>query len=103
RRRARLVLLELELPDVLCARGVRRATKPGREPSDVAKIVTLRLFGEPALGHIVDQALAQRADRANLDKLIHRSTPQVKEPKGSACGSPRSIRCGDRWAALPRG
>src|SRR3546814_16577336 len=73
------------------------------EPSDIAKIITLRLLREAAHGHVVDQALAQRADRANLDKLVHRSTPQVKEPKGSACGSPRSIRCGDRWAALHRG
>src|SRR3546814_3843500 len=50
RRHARLVLLELELPDILGARGVGRATQPGREPSDVAKIVTLRLRGEPAQG-----------------------------------------------------
>src|SRR3546814_16943575 len=63
-----------------------------REPSDIAKIITLRLLREAAHGHVVDQALAQRADRANLDKLVHRSTPQVKEPKGTACGSQRSIR-----------
>jgi hypothetical protein len=43
----RLVLLELELPDVLCALGVGRATQPGRKPSDVAKIVTLSLRGDP--------------------------------------------------------
>src|SRR3546814_7363513 len=79
----------------LGARGVGRAPEPGREPSDIAKIITLRLLREAAHGHVVDQALAQRADRANLDKLVHRSTPQVKEPKGSACGSPRSIRCGE--------
>src|SRR3546814_7999964 len=77
---------------ILGARGVGRAPEPGREPSDIAKIITLRLLREAAHGHVVDQALAQRADRANLDKLVHRSTPQVKEPKGSACGSPRSIR-----------
>src|SRR3546814_495962 len=81
---ARLLLLDLELPDILGARGVGRAPEPGREPSDIAKIITLRLLREAAHGHVVDQALAQRADRANLDKLVHRSTPQVKEPKGSA-------------------
>jgi hypothetical protein len=27
---------------------------------------------------IVDQPLAQRADRADGDKLVHRSTPQVE-------------------------
>ena len=103
RRHASLVLLELELPDILGARGVGRATQPGREPSDVAKIVTLRLRGEPAQGHIVDQSLAQRADRANLDKLVHRSTPQLKESKGSASDRRRSIRRGVRRAALHRG
>src|SRR3546814_1803066 len=80
---ARLLLLDLELPDILGARGVGRAPEPGREPSDIAKIITLRLLREAAHGHVVDQALAQRADRANLDKLVHRSTPQVKEPKRS--------------------
>ena len=90
------------IPDILCARGVGRATQPRREPSDVAKIVTLRLRGEPAQGHIVDQALAQRADRANLDKLVHRSTPQVKESKVSASGSSRSIRPRARGADLHR-
>src|SRR3546814_14835850 len=88
RRHARLVLLELELPDILGARGVGRATQPGREPSDVAKIVTLRLRGEPAQGHVVHQSLAQRADRANLDKLVPRSTPQLKEI-GRASGRER--------------
>jgi hypothetical protein len=103
RRDARLLLIDLELPDILGARSVGRASEPGREPSDVAQIITLRLLREAAHGHVVDQPLAQRADRANLDKLVHRSTPQVKEPKGSACGSPRSIRRGDHWAALHRG
>jgi hypothetical protein len=88
RRDARLLLLDLELPDILGARGVGRTPQPGREPSDVAQIVTLRLLREAAHGHVVDQPLAQRADRANLDKLVHRSTPQLKESKGSACGSP---------------
>src|SRR3546814_19912010 len=83
--------LELELPDILGARGVGRATQPGREPSDVAQIVTLRLRGEPAQGHVVHQSLAQRADRANLDKPVHRSTPQLQESTGSASDRRRSI------------
>jgi hypothetical protein len=102
RRDARLLLLDLEPPNVLGACGVRRASEPGREPPHIAKIITLRLLREAAHGHVVDQALAQRADRANLDKLVHRSTPQLKESKGSACCSPRSIRRRARWAALYR-
>src|SRR3546814_17353328 len=81
---ARLLLLDLELPDILGARGVGRAPEPGREPSDIAKIIALSLLREAAHGHVVDQALAQRADRATLGKLVHRSTPQAKEPKRSA-------------------
>src|SRR3546814_6161723 len=79
RRYARLVLLELELPDILGGRGMGRAPQPGREPPDVAQIVTLRLARKPAHGHVVDQPLAQWADRANLDKLIHRLTPQDRK------------------------
>lgn len=59
-------------------RGVWRAPQPGREPPDVADIVALRLAREPAHGHIVDQPLTQRADRASKNKLVHRSTPQVE-------------------------
>src|SRR3546814_4235480 len=82
------------------SRGVGRATQPGREPSDVAKIVTLRLRGEPAQGHVVHQSLAQRADRANLDKLVHRSTPQLKESRGSASDRRRSIRSEEHTSEL---
>src|SRR3546814_16543614 len=85
------------------SRGVGRATQPGREPSDVAKIVTLRLRGEPAQGHVVHQSLAPRAARANLDKLVHRSTPKLKESRGSASDRRRSIRRGVRRAALHQG
>ena len=59
--------------------GVGRATQPRCEPSDIAQVVALRLVAEMAHGHIVDQPLAQRADRANRGKLVHRSTPQVEE------------------------
>src|SRR3546814_9823790 len=74
RRYARLVLLELALPDILGGRGMGRAPQPGREPPDVAQTVTPRLARKPALGHVVDQPLAQWADRDYLDKLIHCST-----------------------------
>src|SRR3546814_8663825 len=46
-RNARLLLIDLELADLLRTRGVRRAPEPGREPSDVAQIITLRLRPEP--------------------------------------------------------
>src|SRR3546814_4670003 len=69
---ARLLLLDLELPDILGARGVGRAPEPGREPSDIAKIITLRLLREAAHGHVVDQALAQRADRAKIGRASGR-------------------------------
>lgn len=84
RRDACLLLFDLELPDILGARGVGRAPEQAREPPDVAKIITLRLLRAAPHGHIVDQALAHRADRANLDKLVHRSNPQVEERKESA-------------------
>src|SRR3546814_8708601 len=48
---ARLLLLDLELPDILGARGVGRAPEPGREPSDIAKIITLRLLRERSEEH----------------------------------------------------
>jgi hypothetical protein len=39
-----LLLLDLELPDIVGARGVGRAPEPGGEPSEVAQIITLRSF-----------------------------------------------------------
>src|SRR3546814_4719681 len=52
-RNARLLLIDLELADLLRTRGVRRAPEPGREPSDVAQIITLRLRPEPPHRHVV--------------------------------------------------
>src|SRR3546814_14724160 len=75
---------------------------PGREPPDVAQIITLRLARKPAHGHVVQQALAQRADRTNLYKLIHRSTPQLKEPKGSAYGRSEERRVGKECVSTCR-
>src|SRR3546814_17954424 len=84
RRYARLVLLELELPDILGGRGMGRAPQPGRAPPDVAQIVTLRLARKPAHGHVVDQPLAHCAERANMDKHITRSSLTTKESNSSA-------------------
>jgi hypothetical protein len=37
---------------------------------------------EPAHGHIVDHALAQRADRGSADDLVHYSAPSwLKKPE----------------------
>ena len=43
RRNAGALLLDLEPPDILGGRGVRRAPQPGRKPPDVAQVVALRL------------------------------------------------------------
>src|SRR3546814_18186578 len=94
RRYARLVLLELELPDILGGRGMGRAPQPGREPPDVAQIVTLRLARQPAHGHVVAQPLAQSADRAHLDKLIHRSPSTSKVSTTPPTCQPRSNNTG---------
>lgn len=40
-------------------------SKPGREPAEVPDVLALGLLGEPAHGHVVDQALAKWADRAD--------------------------------------
>jgi hypothetical protein len=84
RRNARPLLFDLEAAKVLGHSRVGRATQPRCEPSDIAQVVALRLVVEVAHGHIVDQPLAQRTDRANRGKLVHRSTPQLKKSKGSA-------------------
>jgi hypothetical protein len=57
------------------------------EPPDIAHIIALRLAAEVPHVHVVDQALAQRAEGrggGNRNKLVHRSTPWLKEPKCSA-------------------
>ena len=84
RRNAGFLLFDLEAADILGGRGVGRAPQPGREPPDIAQIVALRLRAEPAHGHILDQPLAQRADGRNRYKIVHLSTPRLKEPEWSA-------------------
>ena len=55
-------------------------------------VVALRHLAEPAHGHVVDQALAKRADGTNHNELVHRSTPLLKEPRRSDHCSYCSIR-----------
>ena len=62
-RNAGLALLDLEPAQVVRGRRIGRSSEERGEPSDVADVVALRLPREPAHGHVVDQPLAQRADR----------------------------------------
>ena len=61
-RHAGLALLDLEPAQILRRRGIGRAPEEGREAPDIADVVALRLAAEMPHVHIVDQALAQRAD-----------------------------------------
>ena len=62
-RNAGLALGDLEPADVLGRRRVGRSPQEGREAPDVADVVALRRHREVAHVHVVDQPLAQRADR----------------------------------------
>src|SRR6516164_5180115 len=54
--------LQLEAAKILARRRIRRLAEEGRKLPHVANVVPLRVFAEPARGHVVDQALTQRAD-----------------------------------------
>ncbi|MDR6114498.1 hypothetical protein QE360_001467 [Sphingomonas sp. SORGH_AS789] len=58
RRDIQFALLDLEAPDVLRRRGVRRAPQERREPADIADVVALRLAAEALYLHLVDETLA---------------------------------------------
>lgn len=90
-RNARVLLLDLEAAEILGGRGMARAPESGCGPADVAEVVALRLGAEPPHGHVVDQSLAKRADRADRNKFVHRSTPLLREPTCSDRYSDRSI------------
>ena len=62
--RADLMLGEMQLisTKVLARGGIRRTAEKGREVPHVPDVVPLGVFGEPTRRHIVDHALAQRAD-----------------------------------------
>ena len=85
RRHAGLALLDLEPAHVIGRRRVRRAPQERGEASDVANVVVLCRSREPAHVHVVDQTLAQWADRSGANGLVHRSAPSwLKKPKCSA-------------------
>ncbi len=58
---AEFLLGDLEAAQVVTGRGIGRSPQEGSQPPDVADVVALRRPGEPAQGHVVDQALTQRA------------------------------------------
>jgi hypothetical protein len=60
---ASLALLDLEAVQILRRGRVGCAPQKRGEAPDVADVVALRLGREPAHIHVVDQSLAQRADR----------------------------------------
>src|SRR5204863_518338 len=83
-RHAGLALLDLEAAQVLRGGRVGPAPEEGGEAADVADVVALGLVREPAQAHVIDQALAQGADRAGGEKIVHRGAPRMKEPRCSA-------------------
>ena len=54
--------MQLISAKVLARGRVRRTAEEGREVPDVPDVVLLHLLLEPARRHVVDHALAQRAD-----------------------------------------
>lgn len=54
--------VQLELPHILGRGGLRRAAEEGREASDLTDVIGAGLLDEMAHRHVVDHALAQRAD-----------------------------------------
>jgi hypothetical protein len=64
RRRAHAVLghVQLEKPQILRCRRVRRSAKEDREILDRPDVVILRLLAEVTQRHIFDHPLTQRAD-----------------------------------------
>ncbi len=61
-RHSQVALLDLEATHLLGRRRVGRPTQECRKPADVANVVALRLAAELTHLHLVDEALAQRAD-----------------------------------------
>jgi hypothetical protein len=74
-RNAILLLPHLEPTQVIGGRRIRSSAEEGREPSDIAEVVALRLLAEPAQGHVVDQSLAQRADGCIEKGMGHGQAP----------------------------
>jgi hypothetical protein len=53
---------QLKAAKVLARRRVRQPAEEGREGPDVPDLILLHLLLEPARRHVVDHALAKRAD-----------------------------------------
>lgn len=70
-----VLLPDLEPAQIIRRRRIRRAAQKACEPSDIAQVVALRLLAEPAQGHVVDEPLAQRADRCIENRMGHGRAP----------------------------
>lgn len=86
-----VLLFDLESAHVVRARRVGRASEKGRKARDVADVITLRRCRKAAHRHVIGQALAQRRGGNHGYRLVHRSAPQMKGARCSACARPRSI------------
>jgi len=60
-------LVDLEAADVLGGGRTGRALEEGSETGDGADVVFAGLVGEPAYGHVLDEALTQRAGRCRRE------------------------------------
>ena len=94
---AGLALLDLEAAQILRHGRVRRAPQKRGEAPDVADVVALGLEREPAHIHVVDQSLAQRADRGDGNEIAHCTAPQAK---GAAMLNPRPMPLNGRATVL---
>jgi hypothetical protein len=90
-RNAGLALGELELAHILGGRRVQRSPQERGEAPHIADVVALRRHREAAHVHVVDQLLAQRADRGVGKHRGHCLAPRMKEPKRNARTARSSI------------
>src|ERR1700686_277465 len=84
--------MQLEKPQVLIGRGVRRSLQEDREILDCPDVVLLRLLTEITQRHVFDHALPQQAD-ALIGHGILLSEPRLLTPDlqtGRAVSLPRS-------------
>src|ERR1700686_3628002 len=98
--------MQLEKPQVLIGRGVRRSLQEDREILDCPDVVLLRLLTEITQRHVFDHALPQQAD-ALIGHWILLSEPRLLTPDlqtGRAVSLPRSHQTQAPLArsALPR-
>src|ERR1700686_920933 len=84
--------MQLEKPQVLIGRGVRRSLQEDREILDCPDVVLLRLLTEITQRHVFNHALPQQAD-ALISHGILLSEPRLLTPDpqtGRAVSLPRS-------------